>query len=103
MFEIIKNEFPTARLHSSPSWLQPQHLDVFIEDLQLAFEYQGEQHFLAIDFFGGDEGFKKRVKLDNRKKELCEKNGVHLIEWMYYEPVTKLELKRKLSLVKIMS
>lgn len=97
MFQIIKNQFPSARLHSSPDWLQPQHLDVFIEDLNIAFEYQGEQHFLAIDFFGGEEGLLKRKKLDKRKKELCEQNGVHLVEWMFYEPVTKLELERKLK------
>ncbi|TYS67685.1 hypothetical protein FZC76_14030 [Sutcliffiella horikoshii] len=100
MFKLIKNQFPAARLHSSPDWLAPQHLDVFIEDLNIAFEYQGEQHFLAIDFFGGEGGLLKRKKLDKRKKDLCLQNGVKLVEWMFYEPVTKLELERKLEFLK---
>lgn len=99
MFTIIKDRFLTARLHASPSWLAPQHLDVYIEDLNLAFEYQGEQHFNSIEYFGGEEALQKRIKLDKRKKELCEVNGVRLIEWMFTEPVTKLELERKLKVI----
>ncbi|PGK21415.1 hypothetical protein CN902_27445 [Priestia megaterium] len=97
MFRLIKEVYPTARMHASPDWLSPQHLDVYIEDMNIAFEYQGEQHFLSIDFFGGDEGLKKRLKLDQRKKALCLKYGVELVEWMFYEPVTKIILEQKMK------
>ncbi|QHC04050.1 hypothetical protein GRQ40_08765 [Anoxybacillus sp. PDR2] len=89
-----------ARLHASPDWLAPQHLDVYIKDLKI-FEYQGAQHYLPIEYFDGEEALQRRIKLDKRKKELCQKNGVELIEWMFYEPVTKLELKRKLQSVNL--
>jgi hypothetical protein len=99
MFRLIKQEYPSARMHASPDWLNPQHLDVYIEDMKIAFEYQGAQHFLPIEFFGGDEGLKKRLKLDQRKKELCSKHGVELIEWMFHEPVTKIVLQQKIKTV----
>lgn len=97
MFRIIKEKYPSARMHASPDWLSPQHLDVYIEDMNIAFEYQGTQHFLAIDIFGGDQGLKKRLKLDLRKKDLCTKHGVKLVEWMFQEPVTKVILQQKMK------
>ncbi|WP_078427692.1 hypothetical protein [Alkalihalobacterium alkalinitrilicum] len=97
MFRIIKQEYPTAQMHASPGWLSPQHLDVYIEDMNIAFEYQGSQHFLPVEFFGGDDALKKRLQLDQRKKELCAEHGVKLVEWMFHEPVTKLILKQKMK------
>ena len=33
--------------------------DVFISGFNIAIEYQGKQHFEPIDYFGGEEAFKK--------------------------------------------
>ena len=80
MFDIIAAEssfVPTRQV--SPSWLGRQHLDVFIEELSLAFEYNGEQHYRPIEFFGGQEQFNKQCELDQRKQKLCDTHGVELI------------------------
>lgn len=97
LFKLVRTKFESATMHHSPSWLQPQHLDIFVEEFNLAFEYQGQQHYKPIVFFGGEESFKKRLELDNRKKRLCEENNVTLIEWRYDEPITKNVLERKLK------
>jgi hypothetical protein len=69
---------------ASPEWLKPQRLDLFIPDLKLAVEYQGEQHFMPIEVFGGEEGFQERKENDERKWKLCEANGINL-EYINYD------------------
>lgn len=44
-------------------------MDFFLPDLDLYIEYNGEQHYESIEFFGGEEKFKKQVKLDKLKKD----------------------------------
>ena len=48
--------------------------------MNIAIEYQGEQHTLEIGFFGGREGLARTRERDERKRALCEANGVRLIE-----------------------
>ena len=80
MFDIIAAESSfVPKRQVSPSWLGRQHLDVFIEELSLAFEYNGEQHYRPIEFFGGQEQFNKQCELDQRKQKLCITHGVELI------------------------
>ena len=38
--------------------------DIFISSLNIAIEYQGKQHFEPVEFFGGEEGYKKTVERD---------------------------------------
>jgi hypothetical protein len=69
--------------HHSPSWLSPMHLDVFVPELSLAVEYQGQQHYMPVDIFGGHEGFEKTKVRDAIKKELCQQNNVYLLYIRY--------------------
>ncbi len=82
LYYAIKNAIPERDVvqHARPKWLGRQHLDVFVPSLKIALEYQGEQHDTPIDFFGGQEVFAIRKKLDARKRRACKKNGVTLIE-----------------------
>lgn len=80
--EIYKKPFKSCR----PDWLRnPEtgacmELDCYNEELRLAVEYNGEQHYRFIEKFHKDEeAFKKQQKRDKKKKELCRKNGVKLI------------------------
>lgn len=97
LFKLVKANFNEAVMHASPSWLKPQSLDIYIEDKNLAFEYQGKQHYQPIDYFGGEEAFKKRLQLDQNKRNLCRENGVTLIEWRYDEAITRSNLEKKLN------
>ena len=54
-------------------------LDFYLPDYNIAIECQGRQHFLEIDFFGGEKGLKETIKRDKIKKELCEKNNIKLL------------------------
>lgn len=59
--------------------INPMHLDFYIPSINTAIECQGEQHFRPIDYFGGDEAFKKQVERDRLKYDLCKEHGVNII------------------------
>jgi hypothetical protein len=85
--QIFGANFPKAR----PNWLRnsrgnQMELDGYCEDLGLAFEYQGRQHFERVTHFVGD--LAERVADDKTKKKLCEQNGVLLF---YLHHTTKPE------------
>jgi hypothetical protein len=59
-------------------------LDGYNEELALAFEYQGIQHYeYNTHFHKNFEDFEQRVKDDLLKRELCKIKGVTLIEIPY--------------------
>ena len=43
-------------------------IDIFLPELNIGFEYQGEQHFKPIPKFGGEKEFQKVLKRDKEKK-----------------------------------
>jgi len=83
LFKTIKQIYPDTLYQYRPEWLGKQSLDIFIPSINTAIEYQGIQHFVPVDFFGGEEALAKRKELDTMKKELCQENNVKLIEWAY--------------------
>lgn len=60
-------------------WLKPLSLDFYLPKYNIAIECQGEQHFKIVDFFGGEEGFKRQVERDVLKRKLCEEHEVNLL------------------------
>lgn len=47
--------------------------------LQYLIEYNGEQHYRAIDFFGGEEKLKSQQEYDKLKEEYCIKHNIPLV------------------------
>ena len=82
---------------ASPDWLGNQRLDIYIPSLNLAIEYQGEQHFKPIALFGGVEGLRKTQERDRRKKHLCQKNKIKLVFFKYNESLNQENVERRLK------
>jgi hypothetical protein len=57
--------------------------DFYIPELNVCIEYDGEQHFIPKEFFGGEEGFSRRQQLDKIKDQYCMDNGIKLIRIPY--------------------
>lgn len=56
-------------------------LDIFIENINIAIEVQGRQHYTYIPFFHKDpNGFNISIDKDKAKKILCSAHGVNLLE-----------------------
>ena len=102
--QIFYKKFPKYR----PSWLKNKNggkmeLDGYCSSLELAFEYQGEQHFKLSYFIKTKKLLEKRIKDDKTKKELCKENQVNLIIISYKDNLLELPLiiKKKLENKKI--
>ncbi len=76
----------------------PFDFAVFEKDqLICLIEYHGKQHYEPIDFFGGEENFKVRQKLDNIKENYCKRNNIPLIIIPYHEKDIEGMLEEELN------
>lgn len=97
LYRIIKYLFEDSIYQYKAGWLQNQSLDIYIPSIKVGVEYQGEQHYKAIDFFGGQQGLANRQMLDEKKRKLCKKNKIELIEWKFDEPINEDMVKEKMK------
>lgn len=81
--------------HHHEPWLGKLELDFYLPDYNIAIECQGRQHYISIDFFGGDEQLIKQQMYDEQKRTLCIENGIKLV---YY---TLPELKEKDEFIEV--
>ncbi len=82
MYECIKKVFKNNNvihqyrpyfLHTNTGQLS---YDVFVCGKNVAFEYQGKQHFESVEIFGGEENFKKQKQRDKIKKILSKEKFI---------------------------
>lgn len=96
-YTIVKDIYNDAIYQYKSEWLGLQSIDIYIPSLKIGIEYQGLQHYLPVDIFGGNSGFQATMERDKLKREKCEANKVTLIEWSYNEPLTTEFIKEKIS------
>jgi len=53
--------------------------DFYLEEFNLCIEYNGEQHYSAIDFFGGEDKYNKLIFNDNSKILFCNNSNIQLL------------------------
>lgn len=71
----------SIRQNYHAQWLMGLELDFYIDELKLAAEVQGEQHYKFIPHFHKNkDGFEKQKIRDTQKSILCRENGVRLVE-----------------------
>jgi hypothetical protein len=86
--QLLDRTLPQFRIRENyrPDWLISDtgtrlELDFYIEEIKVAFEIQGAQHYQFIAFFHRSlDEFEKRKYNDALKKDLCYGAGVRLIE-----------------------
>lgn len=81
-----------------PDWLinpvtgRRMELDLYNDDLKLAVEYNGRQHYVYTPFFHSSiEKFKDQVKRDHSKIDICDERGIYVITVPYNVPFDKIE------------
>jgi hypothetical protein len=91
-------KFPTIRPEflKNPETGWPLELDCYNDEMKLAFEFQGIQHYQPVKRYGGQKRFEQQQKQDQLKRELCSKEGVVLIE-VDTRPINKIRNKNKIK------
>lgn len=94
---IVRYLFPDliVEREASPEWLDRQRFDIYLPQIGLAVEYQGQQHFYPVGVFGGEDAFRRTVERDALKREKAKAAGIQIVEFRYDEQLTEdLVLKR---------
>ena len=91
--KIFQSPFPKRR----PKWLlnpetgSPMELDCYNEDLKLALEYNGKQHYKFQDrLHKTEEEYESQKRRDKYKAEICKKRGITLLTVPYTIPSREL-------------
>ena len=84
--EYFEKLFNKKFIRERPKWLinpitkHLLELDGYCEELKIAFEYNGLQHYKSQpNFYHRNRSFQQQKRDDKNKKLLCKKNGVILI------------------------
>ena len=79
--DLLHKKFPPRK----PKFLEGLHLDGYNEELGLAFEYSGNQHYQIVPFFHpqGQMNLDAQIWRDWKKRALCHWEGVILITIPY--------------------
>jgi hypothetical protein len=100
LFQLVKADYGseyTLKRHHRPDWLEGLELDIFIVEANIGIEYQGIQHYEAIEHWGGEEALNERQERDKRKKEICDEHGVEIIEVRHDEELSEDLVKSKIE------
>ena len=111
LFYLIKNIFKDAIYNFRGfSWLardgrHRMEIDIWVPSIKLAIEYDGEQHFIPIDFCGrgkdsAEENFKKIKGRDIVKDKIIKQHESEIkyfIRFSYKEKITKEYVIEKLK------
>ena len=74
--------------------LKKRPFDFYIPSKNIAIEFDGEQHYRPVEYFGGVDKYNKQIKRDKQKTNYCSENNIELIRipyWQFDEIETILE------------
>lgn len=80
---LDKNKISYQREFSIKDDVSTLFLD-FLTDYG-AIEFDGEQHFKPVEWFGGVEGYQNTIKRDERKNNYCKQHNIPLLRIKFDE------------------
>lgn len=85
LLEKLERVFPeeTFQWEYKNEWLGKQRIDICLEKYCIGIEYDGQQHYMPIDYFGGEDAFREQVESDALKNQKCKENGFTLFRLKY--------------------
>lgn len=102
VYELVKQLYPNKSVFYQyrPDFLRfgnrQLSYDIYIPSEKIAFEYQGRQHFEPVDFFGGEEHYKKQVERDELKRKSSKEAGILLVYINYWDDLNIELLKKRI-------
>lgn len=101
LYELVKKAFPydaieeeyTPNIYIDGKRVRFRY-DIYLPYKKVAIEYQGIQHYSAVDYFGGQIGLYKTKERDEYKRIISEQNNIEIIYIRYDEVVDAKTLKQ---------
>ncbi len=94
----VLNLFNQYEIKKDRTVLKPFEIDIYIPDLKLGFEYDGEQHYIYPNaFHNSREEFEKQQLRDSEKRKKADNLGIKLVTIRYDEKITVELVKDKLK------
>ena len=97
---VLKEHGLKYEMQKKFEWLKNKialSLDFFLPDHDIAIECQGRQHFIPIEKFGGESGFKDTQHRDALKRKQCKK---HNLKILYFTELKKYDTFMDEKLIK---
>ena len=88
LFGILKSIFPGHKIIQQFHIGERLRLDFFIPHMNMGIEYQGSGHFEESSLFDQTKSLAARQYDDDRKRYLCKKLGIALIEFDYKQKLS---------------
>jgi len=63
--------------------------DFYLPEYNICVEYDGEQYYKSVNYFGGEDGLLYRQQNDKIKNEYCKNNNIRLIRIRYDEDIAE--------------
>lgn len=88
LYNKLKEQFPKENIifeagRDIINWIGLQRFDIYFPKYNIAVEYNGEQHYIPIEYFGGKLGLTNTQKRDELKRKKCKENNCTLFEIKY--------------------
>ncbi len=75
--------FETQKTFNDCKFKNKLKFDFYLPNYNLCIEYDGEQHFMLKEFWGGQKEFEKIQKRDKIKTQYCIDNNINLLRIKY--------------------
>ena len=88
LYEKLKESFPNEEIlfevdNTIVPWLKSQRFDIYFPKYNIAIEYNGQQHYIPVDIFGGKLSLNNTKERDKLKRQKCKENNCTLFEIKY--------------------
>lgn len=99
LYQLVEANYPdhTIERHYRPDFLDGLELDIFLKEAEVGIEYQGIQHYEAVDHWGGEDGLKQRQERDQKKEDMCNEHDVDLVCIRHDQELTDALIERKID------
>jgi len=78
---LYRSEFRFTDLKNS----RPLPFDFYLPDYNMCIEYDGIQHFIPIEYFGGEKSLIYNQMIDKKKSDYCSEKGIKLVRLTYLD------------------
>lgn len=82
-------EYTVQKKFSNCADKKPLPFDFYLPSYNALIEYDGEQHYRPVEYFGGIKTYEKLKYHDMIKDQFCAENNLHLLRISYNEDIAE--------------